>query len=124
MPRLSALIALAVLLGSIVTVAAAEPSCGIHALPGTYIISPSGTEEGSFTAYAGMIGCGAKGEFKIRIRYVLLAKDSLLSTLPSLSSLGSENVCQVKGKPEEGAAEALRHNRCYLSDVDQLYSLR
>jgi len=69
MRKLSALIALPVLLSSITKVVAAEPSCGIHTLFGTYIISASGTEGGSFSAYAGMIAYDGEGEFKIRIRY-------------------------------------------------------
>ena len=63
------LIALPVFIGFSTSVAFAQASCGIHTLSGTYIISASGTDGGSFSAYAGMIAYDGKGEFTIRIRY-------------------------------------------------------
>ena len=67
--NIPALIALAVLPVFMSNEAAAETSCGIETLTGTYIISASGTEGGNFSAYAGMIAYDGKGEYRLRIRF-------------------------------------------------------
>ena len=67
--NIPALIALAVLPVFMSNEAAAETSCGIVTLTGTYIISASGTEGGNFSAYAGMIAYDGKGEYRLRIRF-------------------------------------------------------
>ena len=69
MRNIPALIALAVLPVFMSNEAAAETSCGIETLTGTYIISASGTEGGNFSAYAGMIAYDGKGEYRLRIRF-------------------------------------------------------
>jgi hypothetical protein len=67
--NIPALIALAVLPVFMSNEVAAETSCGIETLTGTYIISASGTEGGNFSAYSGMIAYDGKGKVRVRIRY-------------------------------------------------------
>lgn len=69
MRNIPALIALAVLPVFMSNEAAAETSCGVETLTGTYIISASGTEGSNFSAYAGMIAYDGKGEYRLRIRF-------------------------------------------------------
>ena len=69
MRKIFALITLPVLLGSMTGETVAKASCRIETLAGTYIISASGTDGGSFFAYAGMIAYDGKGGYRVRIRF-------------------------------------------------------